>query len=60
MVSTENKIIAVFGVSAFLLGYLVATTPGLPAWAGPGVVIVVGVVCPQLVLGYLESPDETA
>jgi hypothetical protein len=58
MVSTENKLIAVFALLALLAGTVVGSLSGLPEWADIAVVLVVGVVIPQLWFGYGESDSD--
>jgi len=49
MVSRENQIILGFGLLALILLYLVATLTTLPTWVSIAVVIVVGVIVPQVI-----------
>lgn len=51
MVSRENQVIVAFGVLAIILLYVLAVLTDLPTWASIAVVIVVGVIIPQLVNG---------
>ena len=49
MVSRENQTILGFGLLALVLLYLVATLTTLPTWVGIAVVIVIGVIVPQVI-----------
>lgn len=49
MVSRENQVILGFGLLALVLLYLVATLTTLPTWVSIAVVIVVGVIAPQVI-----------
>jgi len=49
MVSRENQVILGFGLLALILLYLVATLTTLPTWVSIAVVIVVGVIVPQVI-----------
>jgi len=49
MVSRENQVILGFGLLAVILLYLVATLTTLPTWVSIAVVIVVGVIVPQVI-----------
>jgi len=49
MVSRENQIILGFGLLALVLLYFVATLTTLPTWVSIAVVIVVGVIVPQVI-----------
>jgi len=49
MVSRENQVILGFGLLALVLLYLVATLTTLPTWVSIAVVIVVGVISPQVI-----------
>ncbi len=49
MVSRENQVILGFGLLALVLLYLVATLTTLPTWVSIAVVIVVGVIVPQVI-----------
>jgi hypothetical protein len=49
MVSRENQTILGFGLLAIVLLYLVATVTTLPTWISIAVVIVVGVIVPQVI-----------
>lgn len=55
MVSRENQVIVVFGLLAIALLYGLATLTDLPTWVSIAVVIVVGVILPQLVNGQLDT-----
>ena len=55
MVSRENQVIVAFGVLAIILLYVLATLTDLPTWVSIAVVIVVGVIIPQLVNGSLSE-----
>ena len=57
MLSTENRLIIAFGTVALILGYGVSVFTDPPAWVGLAVVIVVGVVIPQIVTGFLDRSD---
>jgi len=49
MVSRENQVILGFGLLALILLYLVATLTTLPTRVSIAVVIVVGVIVPQVI-----------
>jgi hypothetical protein len=49
MVSRENQVILGFGLLALILLYLVSTLTTLPTWVSIAVVIVVGVIVPQVI-----------
>lgn len=49
MVSRENQVIIASAILAILLLYVLATFTNLPSWVSIAVVIVVGVLVPQLV-----------
>ncbi|WP_176450651.1 hypothetical protein [Halorubrum ezzemoulense] len=49
MVSRENQVIIGFGLLALFILYLVATLTTLPTWVSIAVVIVVGVIVPQVI-----------
>ncbi|WP_161631397.1 hypothetical protein [Candidatus Halobonum tyrrellensis] len=51
MVSRENQVIVAFGVVAIVLLYVLTALTDLPTWVNIAVVIVVGVIIPQLVNG---------
>ena len=57
MLSTENRLLLAFGTVALILGYGAAVFTDLPTWVGLAIVIVVGVVLPQLVAGSLDRSD---
>ena len=54
MLSTENRIVVVFGIAALVLAFGLSALTDLPTWVGVAAILVVGVVVPQLVTGYLE------
>ena len=56
VLSTENKVIAVCGVVALVLGYGVLAVTDLPTWVGIAVVLGIGVVVPQLLTDRLDEP----
>ena len=49
MVSRENQVIVAFGLLAIVLLYASATFTNLPTWVNIAVVIIVGVIIPQVV-----------
>jgi|GEM_PF-1582882 len=57
MVSRENKVVLTTGTAALVLLYVFATMVHTPTWVGTGVVLVVGVVLPQLVNDYLDRQE---
>jgi hypothetical protein len=54
VLSTENRVVLACGVVALALGYGVSAFTDLPTWVGIGVLLVVGVMLPQVVTGRLE------
>ena len=56
MRSTENAVILAFAAAALLSAYGIAALTDLPAWASVAT-IVVGVVLPQFVDGYLGRAE---
>ena len=56
MISTESRVIVVRGAAALVLGYGVLAVTDLPTWVGIAVILGVGVVLPQIVVGKLGEP----
>ena len=54
MVSRENAVVFGFGVAALLLGYGGLWLTDLSTNLLIGIILVVGVIAPQLVNGYLD------
>mgnify|MGYP000084751841 CR=1 FL=1 len=59
MVSRENAVILLFAVGALALAFGAGTLTDLSDGALVAVVIGLGVVAPQLVIGYLDRTDPT-
>jgi len=59
MVSRENAVIFLFAVGALALAFGAGTLTDLSDGALVAVVIGLGVVAPQLVIGYLDRTDPT-
>lgn len=49
MVSRENQIIVAFGLLAIILLYLLSAFTDFPTWVSIAVVIIVGVIIPQVI-----------